>query len=162
MKKPHHFLGQTLIEFSILLPILLLLVVGLFEIGRVIFYFAVLNTAVREGTRFAIIQPGCDYTADPSVCTGSYLSDENLENCDDASSAANIRICEEITNNYFFIGELASSKITIEHTVNSTDDPIVHIRIEFDCEPSIPGLGLIGTIPIHVNSQMLLSPVAKP
>ena len=162
MRNPHKKLGQTLIEFSILLPILLLLVIGLFEIGRVIFYYAVLNTAVREGTRHAIVQPGCDYTSDPSICTGSYLSDENLEDCNNASSEANKRVCEEIKNNYLIPGELSSSTITIEHSVNSTDDPIINIRIEFDCEPSTPGLGIIGTIPIHVNSQMLMSPVAKP
>jgi len=158
--KRAHF-GQTLIEFSLLFPLFLLLVIGLFEVGRVIFYFAVLNNAVREGTRYAVVQPGCDYTSNPSVCAGGYLSDENLGNCNDASSEANKRICEEIKNNYFFVGELSSSTITIEHTVNSTGDPIIHILIVFDCDPFPLGLGLIGSIPINVNSQMLMTPLAQ-
>jgi len=155
-----HF-GQTLIEFSLLFPLLLLLVIGLFEIGRVIFYYAVLNNAVREGTRYAVVQPGCDYTSDPSACTGGYISDEDLTICSDASSEANKRVCDEIRNNYLFVEELSSSTITIEHTVNNTDDPVIHLRIEFNCEPSIPGLGLIGAIPIRVNSQMLMTPAAQ-
>ena len=48
--------GQSLIEFVLLLPLLFLLVMGLFDIGRAVFYYATLNTAVREGTRFAIVQ----------------------------------------------------------------------------------------------------------
>jgi len=78
-KRVHY--GQTMIEFSILFPLFLVLVLGLFEVGRVIFYYAVLNNAVREGTRYAVVQPACDYTSDPSVCTGGYISDENLAIC---------------------------------------------------------------------------------
>ena len=65
--------GQSLVEFALIFPLFLLLIMGLFDIGRAIFYFSTLNTAVREGTRFAIVQPDCDYLSDPVNCTGGYL-----------------------------------------------------------------------------------------
>ena len=71
MKLSKKLPGQSFIEFALVLPIFLLLIMGLFDIGRAIFYYAILNTAVREGTRFAIVQPNCSYKSNPSACSGS-------------------------------------------------------------------------------------------
>lgn len=153
--------GQSLVEFALILPILFLVVMGLFDIGRAIFYFATLNTAVREGTRFAIVQPYCDYAANPTTCTGASLDSYPLD-CNNVKSKANINICNEIKNKYFNIGELSSSTITIYHTVSITDDPEIKIIIGYLFKPVTPGLGLIADFPIQVNSQMLSSPIAEP
>ncbi|HSN94299.1 MAG TPA: TadE family protein [Anaerolineaceae bacterium] len=150
-----------MVEFALILPILLLLVMGLFDIGRVIFYYATLNTAVREGTRFAIVQPYCDYRADPTNCSGVVLDTYPLI-CSSATSKANINICKAITDKYFKVGELASSEISIDYTVSSTDDPQIKIVIDYLFKPVAPGLALFGDIPIQVNSQMILLPIAQP
>ena len=55
MKKQRLIIGQTLVEFALLLPLLLLLLVGFLDIGRAIFYYSSLSNAVREGTRYAIV-----------------------------------------------------------------------------------------------------------
>ena len=47
--------GQSLIEFALILPVLLILLVGVFDIGRAVMLSETLNTAVREGTRYAIV-----------------------------------------------------------------------------------------------------------
>lgn len=161
MKNRQRHRGQSLVEFALLFPLIILLVMGLFDIGRAVFYYAVLNTAVREGTRYAIVQPACDYTANAGVCIGEFPNDVMLTDCNNASSIANQRVCQEIINKYFNIGELSSSMITITHTVNSTNDPIVHILVELDFEPITPGLGLIGTFQIDVESRMLIAPIAR-
>lgn len=44
--------GQTLVEMALILPIVLLLVFGVFELGRVVFIFSALNNASREAARF--------------------------------------------------------------------------------------------------------------
>lgn len=152
--------GQSLIEFALVFPLLLLLVMGLFDIGRAIFYYSTLNTAVREGTRTAIVQPDCDYRSDPSSCTGGYLESYPLA-CENATSTANIKICNEIENK-FFTGELSSSTITINHTVSSTDDPEINIGIDFLFKPVTPGIALMGDLTMHVNSKMLMTPIAVP
>lgn len=47
--------GQTLVEFALAIPILLLLTVGIFDIGRGVFYFNALADCAREGARFGIV-----------------------------------------------------------------------------------------------------------
>jgi len=47
--------GQSLIEFALVLPILLLVVFGITEFGRAIMTTNILNTASREGARLAAV-----------------------------------------------------------------------------------------------------------
>jgi Flp pilus assembly protein TadG len=47
--------GQTLVEFSIVLPIFLLIVFGAIDLGRVIWAADSLANAAREGARFASV-----------------------------------------------------------------------------------------------------------
>jgi len=153
--------GQTLIEFALLIPILFILIMGLFDVGRAIFYYAVLNTAVREGTRYAIVQSDCDYRSNPNDCSSSYLDSYPL-NCDSAQSLANINICSVIEEKLFTIAELSSISIVIDHPDANTNDPKISIDITYLFSPITPGLGLIGDITMQVNSVMLMTPVAKP
>jgi hypothetical protein len=57
MKLKRHHGGQksqALIEFALVSPVLLLLLFGIVDIGRAIFYYDTLNHAAREGARAAI------------------------------------------------------------------------------------------------------------
>lgn len=47
--------GQAMVEFAIVLPVFVLLLFGIIEGGRFIFYYEVLNNATREGARYAIV-----------------------------------------------------------------------------------------------------------
>ena len=47
--------GQSLIEFALVLPILLLVLFGITEFGRAIMVKNVLHTAAREGARLAAV-----------------------------------------------------------------------------------------------------------
>lgn len=47
--------GNALIEFALVLPILLLVVFGITELGRMVMTTNVLNTASREGARLAAV-----------------------------------------------------------------------------------------------------------
>jgi hypothetical protein len=49
-KSPHP--GQAMVEFALVLPILLLVIVGLLEVGRAIFLYTSLFSATREGVRY--------------------------------------------------------------------------------------------------------------
>lgn len=46
--------SQALIEFALVSPVLLLLLFGIIDIGRAIFYYDTLNHAAREGARAAV------------------------------------------------------------------------------------------------------------
>src|SRR6266545_2337009 len=45
--------AQAIVEFAIVLPILLVLLVGILEVGRMIFIYAAINNASREAARYA-------------------------------------------------------------------------------------------------------------
>jgi Flp pilus assembly protein TadG len=47
--------GQALMEFALVIPIFLLLVVALFDLGRAVFAYNTLTNAAREGARMAIV-----------------------------------------------------------------------------------------------------------
>lgn len=45
--------GQTLVEFAVVLPVFLLIVFGLVDVGRLVYTNATLSQAAREGARLA-------------------------------------------------------------------------------------------------------------
>ncbi len=47
--------GQSLVEFALVLPVFILVLVGLFDLGRAVFAFNTLTNAAREGARLAIV-----------------------------------------------------------------------------------------------------------
>ena len=52
--------GQALVEFALALPILILLLVGIFDFGRAVYAFNTVNNAAREGARVAIVDQNCN------------------------------------------------------------------------------------------------------
>jgi Flp pilus assembly protein TadG len=49
--------SQALIEFALISPVLLLLLFGIIDIGRAVFYYDTVNHAAREGARIAVKAP---------------------------------------------------------------------------------------------------------
>ena len=47
--------GQALVEFALIIPVFLLLLVALFDLGRAVFAYNTLTNAAREGARIAIV-----------------------------------------------------------------------------------------------------------
>ena len=53
--------GAALLEFALILPVLLVLCIGCVEIGRVLYAYSAVESAVRGGARFLaqVPNPGC-------------------------------------------------------------------------------------------------------
>jgi hypothetical protein len=49
--------GQELAEYALILPIFLLIVMAIFDMGRAVYYYSALQNSVREGARYGIIHP---------------------------------------------------------------------------------------------------------
>ena len=47
--------GQALPEFALVAPLFFLLLFGIIEAGRFIYYYEILSNATREGARYAIV-----------------------------------------------------------------------------------------------------------
>ena len=59
--------GQSLIEFALMLPIVLLIITGLFDTGRAVWQENTLAYAAREGTRYAIVHGSGYLSVDPAL-----------------------------------------------------------------------------------------------
>ena len=57
MIRHHNKHGQSLIEMALLLPVLLILSVVTFDLGRGIYYYSAIYNAAREGARYGIVNP---------------------------------------------------------------------------------------------------------
>jgi hypothetical protein len=53
----HKERGQDLAEYALILPIFLLVVMSIFDMGRAVYYYSALQNSVREGARYGIIYP---------------------------------------------------------------------------------------------------------
>lgn len=49
--------GQELVEYAITLPIFLLIIFGIFDLGRVVYYASALQNSAREGARYGVVNP---------------------------------------------------------------------------------------------------------
>jgi Flp pilus assembly protein TadG len=47
--------GQSLVEFALVLPIMLVIFLGIFDFGRAVYAFNSVSNAAREGVRVAIV-----------------------------------------------------------------------------------------------------------
>lgn len=47
--------GQSLVEVAFVLPVLLLILLGIFDFGRAVYAYNIVSNAAREGVRLAIV-----------------------------------------------------------------------------------------------------------
>lgn len=50
--------GQAMVEFALVLPLLILIIMGVFDLGRGIYSYNVISNSAREGARYGIVR--CD------------------------------------------------------------------------------------------------------
>lgn len=55
MKRSRTPSGQSLVEFAIIFPLVFFLITGFLDLGRVVYNYAVMSNAVREGARYATV-----------------------------------------------------------------------------------------------------------
>ena len=68
--------GQAMVEMALILPILLLLVFGMIDFGRVFNGYLVATAASREGARVAILSSGNDNSIETAVRAASSTLDQ--------------------------------------------------------------------------------------
>ena len=55
MKENRRVPGQALVEFALVFPLILLIIILFIDLGRIVYFYSALNNAVREGARYAIV-----------------------------------------------------------------------------------------------------------
>ena len=72
--------GQSLVEFALVLPVLLLFIFGIVDAGRLIYTYNTVSNAARDGARVAIVNQStsgtdtCDTTSPTAWPTGCAVS----------------------------------------------------------------------------------------
>lgn len=56
--------GQSMVEFALVLPMLLTLILGIFDFGRLFFAYTEVANAAREGSRYGMVKPSWVTNAD--------------------------------------------------------------------------------------------------
>ncbi|MFC2043466.1 TadE/TadG family type IV pilus assembly protein [Chloroflexota bacterium] len=59
MRLKRHFSGQDLVEYALILPIMLIMIMGIFDLGRITFFYSTIVNISREGARFGVVHQ-CD------------------------------------------------------------------------------------------------------
>ncbi len=83
----HDERGQALVEAAMITPLVLLLMVGIFEIGRAYQTWQVLTNAAREGARASVVV-GAN-TATVQALVKQYMKDGQLQGVDDVDVKVN-------------------------------------------------------------------------
>lgn len=60
--------GQSLIEFAVAVPVFLLLLMGVLDLGRIFFVYLAMYNAAQEGALYACTTPRCIYKDDEIGC----------------------------------------------------------------------------------------------
>jgi hypothetical protein len=68
--------GQALVEFALILPVFLLVLMGIFDLGRAVFYSSTLSNAARETAREGIVDQTCSHLQDRAADRASVAMDD--------------------------------------------------------------------------------------
>ncbi len=127
--------GQGLTEFALVVPLLMLMVVGLFDLGYAVFTYNMISNAAREGARVAIIRTHTDADIDARIYA--------------AAPGLNLPSCPTC--------------ITINPSPNRTFDDPVHVTVTYTYVPMTPLLGqfLGGGLVLSSTSTMVAEGVIE-
>lgn len=146
--QPRNFVhrGQGLVEFAVILPLLLTLIAGIIEFGRLAATFAAVSSASREGARFgaAVGNSGDGTVARYEDCVGIREAARGIASAFTSIDYSDIEIMYDT-------GPGTAVYATCKPTVGSVQlgDRIV-VRVEVTFEPILFSIGLK---PIHVSSM---------
>lgn len=132
--------GQSLVEFSLLVPVLVLLVVGLFDVGRAVYAWTAVSNAAREGARTAIVDQRVDGSGTPlaAIEAANQATALGLE----ATDPAEVRV------RYLMPDLSAACPATAVSCV-------AEVRVQFAWEAITPIIGgIIGPITLSSTTQI--------
>lgn len=108
-KRKNRPAAQAMAEFALVLPILLLVLYGLLEVGRLIFIFATVNTASRQAVRYGSAIGLVDTDNNGTLDTPHY------QDCAGITNTA---------NGVAFITDFTNINITYDRGVDTSGNPI--------------------------------------
>jgi Flp pilus assembly protein TadG len=161
--------GQALVEFAFILPVFLLLLVGVLDLGRLVYMNSVLSQAAREGARLASVEASWIGSADPSCGTlGGPVCPANVAALQaDVQAAANRMVTPFATVSNVYLscdpqGSPPAGAWTGASCANNTPGApghdVVSVRVVLTYTPITPIIGqLVGTITTAGSATMVIN-----
>ncbi len=118
--------GQSLVEFALVVPILVLLILGTFDLGYVVFLNNQLDNAAREGARTGIILANSDST-----------------------------ICARVTATAPTL-DLSCSQITISPSPTRSYGQPITVTVNYNYQPLIPLVDHLSPGGFHLSSTSVM------
>jgi Flp pilus assembly protein TadG len=103
-----HQRGQALVEFALVVPILLILVLGIVDFGSALRSWMAVTNSAREGARAGAVGANCEDIRQRAVGTSAGLltgADVSVENCQGQPGTS---VVVTVTHDYSFVTPLGS------------------------------------------------------
>jgi Flp pilus assembly protein TadG len=140
MHTRHRERGNALVETAIALPLLLLMMVGIFEVGRAYETWQVVTNAAREGARVGILPSGSDDTT--TAIVRQYMANGQLSRAADATVVVD-RDATMIVNG----ADLAATQVTVDY-------PFEFIMLQPVARLVVPGSDVGEDITMRATAMM--------
>ena len=89
-KHPAHERGANIVEAAIVIPLLLIILVGVIDMGRAYFTYISIINAAREGARWGVMHPNEDLCAKVTAEVQSNTPPVNLTSCNVTKPGGNV------------------------------------------------------------------------
>ena len=126
--------GQDLVEYALLVPFTLLAILALFDLGRLVYAYSVLQNAAREGARYATVRnptaeaaiesyilkrtPGLQLSTDDISFAWNDCSEGTLPDLTKISLPAYVTVFLEVNQDSILLGNLkarANARMKMEN-----------------------------------------------
>ena len=156
--------GQAIVEVALILPIFILILVGLFDVGRAVYAFNTISNASREAVRVAIVDQDCAYIQDQAaqraVSLGITPSDVVVYVWDPtAATAGDFTSASSIANHRQACGVASPPGSSYECQQSDTQATIIvgcviEVTIRYPYTAATPLIGsLLGTINMTATTR---------
>jgi Flp pilus assembly protein TadG len=169
LRQPHR--GQALVEFALALPILILLLVGIFDLGRGVYAFNTVNNAAREGARLAIVDQNCNAIGQAAEQHAASLNVDWTYDVSLAPGAACYANAQDVHIQFLEADFGGDDSVGTSQDFNDSCDAgqpagpttgtrvgcIVEVTVNYQYNPATPIIGnLIGTLTLEGKVQQVI------
>jgi Flp pilus assembly protein TadG len=137
--------GQTLVEFALIIPVFILMLMGIFDLGRAVYGFNTVNNAAREGARLGIVDQNladiktkaADHAVNLGLSTSNVTVDfRDKDSANTANSCSTLAIgcltTVQVTYTYQAITPLVGNLVGTINIVGKSQFPIESVCVAPD------------------------------
>ncbi len=131
--------GQSLVEFALIFPVLILILLFVFDLGRMVYFNSVLTNVSREGVRHGII----------------YAAQNPAESEAQVENAISATICGYAINLDLGCPNPSMNVNLIDDDGNNSRYEKIQVQVSYKFSPLTPLIGLF--LELDVNNQITIN-----